>query len=260
MQLENKVAFITGGSSGMGKATAQLFAAEGARVALLDRTPDRLQQTVSEICDAGGQALGVLADVSNPEQMQNAVQQVADAWGTIDIVFANAGINGVWAALEDITPEEWDTTLNVNLKGTFLTVKYALPYLKQQGGSVIITASVNGTRMFSNSGATAYSCSKAAQVAFAKMTAVELARHKIRVNAICPGWIRTDIGQNTERRNTEGLRHPVHFPEGNIPLTGGHPGTVEQIAQLVLFLASDLSSHISGTEMWIDGAQSLVVG
>jgi NAD(P)-dependent dehydrogenase (short-subunit alcohol dehydrogenase family) len=260
MQLENKVAFITGGSSGMGKATAQLFAAEGARVALLDRTPERLQQTVAEICDAGGQALGVLADVSDPEQMQNAIQQVADEWGTIDIVFANAGINGVWASLEDLTPEEWDTTLNVNLKGTFLTVKYALPYLKQQGGSVIITASVNGTRMFSNSGATAYSCSKAAQVAFAKMTAVELARYKIRVNAICPGWIQTNIGENTERRNTQEIRHPVHYPEGNIPLTGGQPGTTEQIAQLVLFLASDLSCHISGTEMWIDGAQSLVVG
>jgi NAD(P)-dependent dehydrogenase (short-subunit alcohol dehydrogenase family) len=92
------------------------------------------------------------------------------------------------------------------------------------------------------------------------MTAVELARYKIRVNAICPGWIRTDIGQNTERRNVEAIRHPVQFPQGSIPLTGGQPGTAEQVAQLILFLASDSSSHITGSEMWIDGAQSLVVG
>ena len=260
MQLEGKVALITGGSSGMGKATAQLFAAEGAKVALLDRVDDRLHLTVAELREAGGQVLGLLADVSNVEQMQTAIQKAGDEWGTIDVVFANAGINGVWAALEDITPEEWDTTLNVNLKGTFLTVKYALPYLKQEGGSVIITSSVNGTRIFSNSGATAYSCSKAAQLTFAKMTAVELARYKIRVNTICPGWIQTNIGQNTDRRDSRSIRHPVQFPEGSIPLTGGKPGSVEQIAQLVLFLASDSSSHITGTEMWIDGGQSLVVG
>ncbi len=129
--------------------------------------------------------------------MQAAVQQTVDAWGRIDIVVANAGVNGVWAALEEITPEEWDHTLDINLKGTFLTVKYALPWLKKQGGSVIVVSSVNGTRMFSNSGATAYSCSKAAQVAFTKMMALELAPHKVRVNCICPGWIRTEIGENT---------------------------------------------------------------
>ncbi len=260
MQLENKVALITGGSSGIGKAAAQLFAAEGAKVAVLGRTESEVNQTVTGITDAGGQALAVLADVSSVQQMQAAIQQTVDAWGTIDIVFANAGINGVWAALEDLTPEEWDTTLDINLKGTFLTVKYALPYLKKQGGSVIINASVNGTRIFSNTGATAYSCSKAAQVAFAKMTAVELAPHKIRVNVICPGWIRTEIGDNTYPRNLQAIRHPVQYPEGKIPLTGGEAGTSEQVAQLVLFLASDLSSHITGTEMWIDGAESLVQG
>jgi len=260
MQLEGKVALITGGSSGIGKAAALLFAAEGAKVAVLGRTESEVNKTVAEITEAGGRALPVLADVSSPEQMQAAIQKTVDQWDTIDIVFANAGINGVWASLEDITPEEWDTTLDINLKGTFLTVKYALPYLKKQGGSVIINASVNGTRIFSNTGATAYSCSKAAQVAFAKMTAVELARHKIRVNVICPGWIRTEIGDNTYPRNLKEIRHPVQYPEGKIPLTGGEAGTSEQVAQLVLFLASDLSSHITGTEMWIDGAESLVQG
>jgi NAD(P)-dependent dehydrogenase (short-subunit alcohol dehydrogenase family) len=261
MQLENKVALITGGSSGIGKASALLFAREGAKVAVLGRTKSEVDKTVDEIRQAGGAAMPVLADVSNADQMAAAVQQVTGEWETIDIVFANAGINGVWAPLEDITPEEWDTTLAINLKGTFLSVKYALPYLKRKGGSVIVNSSVNGTRIFSNSGATAYSCSKAAQVAFTKMTALELARYKIRVNVICPGWIKTEIGDNTYRRNLEQVRYPVQYPDGcRIPLTHGGPGTSEQVAQLVLFLASDLSSHITGTEMWIDGAESLIMG
>jgi NAD(P)-dependent dehydrogenase (short-subunit alcohol dehydrogenase family) len=150
--------------------------------------------------------------------------------------------------------------LNINLKGTFLTVKYAVPYLKKQGGSVIITSSVNGTRIFSNTGATAYSCSKAAQVAFTKMVALELAKDRVRVNVICPGGIETDIGENTEPRDLEHVKEPVEYPEGKIALTDGKPGTPEQVAQLVLFLASDASNHITGTEIWIDGAESLLQG
>jgi NAD(P)-dependent dehydrogenase (short-subunit alcohol dehydrogenase family) len=114
--------------------------------------------------------------------------------------------------------------------------------------------------MFSNTGATAYACSKAAQVAFAKMTALELAQHRIRVNVICPGAIDTDIDDNTERKNLEELQEPVNFPEGEIPLTDGKPGTSHQVAQLALFLVSDQASHITGTEVWIDGAQSLLQG
>ena len=121
----------------------------------------------------------MIADVSRPDEMRQAVERIIDQWDRLDIVFANAGINGVWAPLEALAPEEWDRTLNVNLKGTFLTVKYAVPYLKKRGGSVIITASVNGTRMFSNTGATAYACSRAAQVAFAKMAALEPAEQHV---------------------------------------------------------------------------------
>jgi NAD(P)-dependent dehydrogenase (short-subunit alcohol dehydrogenase family) len=133
-----------------------------------------------------------------------------------------------------------------------------VPYLKKQGGSVIITSSINGTRTFSNTGATAYSCTKAAQVAFTKMVALELAEHRIRVNVICPGAIETNIDENTQRRDLESVQEPVEFPEGEIPLTDGKPGTSEQVAQLVLFLASDASSHITGTEVWIDGGESLL--
>jgi NAD(P)-dependent dehydrogenase (short-subunit alcohol dehydrogenase family) len=258
MQLADKVALITGAGSGIAKATSLLFASEGAKVAALGRSDDELKQTVEEIQAKGGEAIPVVADISQPDQMQQAIQKIEQQWGRLDIVFANAGINGVWASLEELTPEDWDKTLNINLKGTFLTVKYAVPLLKQRGGSVIITSSVNGTRIFSNTGATAYSCSKAAQVAFTKMVALELAKHKIRVNVICPGAIETNIDENTDRRNLEHIQEPVEFPEGKIPLTDGKPGTSEQVAQLVMFLASDLSSHITGTEVWIDGAESLL--
>lgn len=258
MQLTNKVALVTGAGSGIAKAAAKLFAKEGAKVAALGRTKEELEETVAQIESDNGEAIPLIADISKPEEMQQAIQQIADKWGRLDIVFANAGINGVWAPIDELTPEEWDKTININLKGTFLTVKYAVPHLKKQGGSIIITSSVNGTRMFSNSGATAYSCSKAAQVAFAKMVALELAKHHIRVNVICPGAIETNIDDSTQRRDLEDIKEPVEFPEGKIPLTDGKPGTSEQVAQLVLFLASDASSHISGTPIWIDGAESLL--
>jgi len=260
MQLTGKVALVTGAGSGIGKAAAQLLAQSGAKVAALGPTEDELKQTVEQIQQQDGEALPIVADISQPDQMQQAVQQIGERWGQIDIVFANAGINGVWSPLEELAPAEWDKTLNTNLKGTFLTVKYAIPYLKQRGGSVIITSSVNGTRMFSNTGATAYACSKAAQVAFSKMAALELAKYKVRVNVICPGAIETDIGENTEQRDLEHVREPVEYPEGEIPLTDGQPGSSEQVAQLVLFLASEASTHITGTEVWIDGGQSLLQG
>ena len=260
MQLEGRVALVTGAGSGIGQASAALIAREGAKVALLGRTEDELQESAEQIRGAGGEAIPVLADVSQPEDMQRAVERVVGEWGRLDIVVANAGINGTWAPIEELEPDDWDKTLSINLKGTFLTVKYAVPHLKRQGGSVIVVASVNGTRIFSNTGATAYSCSKAGQVAFTKMIALELAPHKVRVNVICPGAIETEIGENTQQQNLESVRIPVEYPQGKIPLTGGESGTSEQVAQLALFLASDASSHITGTPVWIDGAESLLQG
>jgi NAD(P)-dependent dehydrogenase (short-subunit alcohol dehydrogenase family) len=164
MQLQERVALVTGAGSGIGRAAALLLAREGARVAALGRSADELQQTVNAIKGAGGNALALEADISRPDQVEAALRKLVERWKRLDIVFANAGINGVWAPIEELTPEEWERTLSINLKGTFLTVKYAAPHLKRRGGSVIITSSVNGTRIFSNTGATAYSCSKAGQV------------------------------------------------------------------------------------------------
>lgn len=259
-KLDGRVALITGAGSGIGKAAAILMAKEGAKIGALSRSRDELENVVEEVENAGSEGMVLQADISKPQEMEDATNQLVDRFGRLDIVFANAGINGVWAPLEELTPEEWDQTLNINLKGTFLTVKYAVPHLKKQGGSVIVTSSVNGTRIFSNTGATAYSSSKAGQVAFTKMVALELAKHRIRVNVICPGAITTEIDENTRKRNIEREKEPVEFPAGKIPLTGGEPGAAEQVAKLVLFLASDDSNHISGTEIWIDGTESLLMG
>jgi NAD(P)-dependent dehydrogenase (short-subunit alcohol dehydrogenase family) len=253
MQLADKVALVTGAGSGIGKAAALLFAREGARVGALSRTESEVQRTAAEIAQAGGEAAALKADVSNAGQMEAAVQQLVDRWGRLDVVFANAGVNGVWARIEELSLDDWNATLSINLTGTFVTLKCCVPSLKRNGGSIVVCSSVNGTRVFSNTGATAYACTKAAQVAMTKMLALELAPHRIRVNAICPGAIVTDIRDNTVRRNLQ-RRTGVA-----VPLTG-KPGLSEQVARLALFLASDAADHISGTEMWIDGAESLIRG
>jgi NAD(P)-dependent dehydrogenase (short-subunit alcohol dehydrogenase family) len=259
MRLRDRVALVTGAGSGIGRAAAVRLAGEGARVALLGRTEDELREVEGEIASAGGEALVALADVSKAGEVRRAVEDTVARWGRLDVVFANAGVNGVWAPLEELEPEEWERTLAINLTGTFLTVKYAVPHLRRRGGSVIVNASINGTRVFSNTGATAYSCSKAGQVAFAKMTALELAPARVRVNVICPGAIDTRIDENTDRRHLERVATPVEFPAGDHPLEH-RPGTAEQVAELVLFLASDAASHVTGTEIWIDGAESLLRG
>ncbi len=260
-RLDGRVALVTGAGSGIGEATALLLAKQGARVATLSRSRDELEKVVAKIEERGGAGLVVVADISKPEELEAAVTKIIDTWGRLDIVFANAGINGMWAPIEDLKPEEFQKTLDVNVLGTFLTLKYTVPYLKEQEqGAIVITSSVNGTRKFSLSGATAYASSKAAQVAMAKMLALELADAHIRVNVICPGAITTQIDENTSRRNLDEVGEPVEYPEGNIPLTDGQPGSSKDVAHLVLFLVSDASSHITGTPVWIDGGETLLQG
>jgi NAD(P)-dependent dehydrogenase (short-subunit alcohol dehydrogenase family) len=236
-----------------------VMAERGAKVALAGRTPDELEQVAERIGRAGGTAITVTCDVSDEDSVREAIATTVETFGRLDVVVANAGVNGTWAGIDDLTVEDFRSTLDINLVGTFTTIKHAVPHLRRRGGSVIITSSVNGTRIFSNSGASAYSSSKAGQVALAKMLAVELGPDKIRVNVICPGAITTEISDNTDAANDD-VKIPVEFPEGQIPLTGGEPGSAEQVGQLIAFLASDQSSHVSGTEIWIDGAQSLLQG
>ncbi len=173
------------------------LAQHGANVCLLDLKDERLEETKGQITAMGREVIAVDVDIADSARIAEGTEQAVQQWGRVDIVFANAGINGRVAPIEDLSPEDWDQTLNTNLRGTFLTVKYAIPHMKQNGGSIIITSSINGSRKFSSFGMSAYSSSKAAQVAFAKMAALELAQYNIRVNVICPGAIKTNIGEST---------------------------------------------------------------
>lgn len=259
MDLNGKVAVVTGAGSGIGKASAVLFAKHGAKVGVLSHNGEEVVSTVEEITKAGGAAIALVADVAVPDQIMRAINQCADHYGRLDVCFANAGINGVQAPIEELAVEEWSHTITNNLTGTFLTIKYAVPHLKKAGGgSVIVTSSINGTRVFSNSGATAYATSKAGQLALAKMLALELAQSRIRVNVICPGAIDTQISDSTEPRNIKSIRIGAKYDKPH-PLAD-RPGTAYEVADLALFLASDASRHITGTPVWIDGAESLLRG
>lgn len=257
MEFRHMVALVTGAGSGIGKATAARLAQEGVRVGALGDTAQEVRQTCLEIVDIGGKAIPLVADVADAESMKRAIDELIHSYGRLDVVSANAGIDGVRAPIDELPPEAWDRTIDTNLRGSFLTLHYAVPRLKKAGGgSVVITSSINGTRTFGNSGATADACSKAALLALVKVTALELAKHRIRVNAICPGRIETEIQDDTSPRHLEEAKEPVEYPEGKIPLTDDEPGTAADVAELVLFLISDRAKHITGTPIWIDGGQS----
>ena len=257
--MEGNKVLVTGAGSGLGKATALLLAAEGADLAIVGRTPDELEETADACAALGVTVIQLTADVSDLDQMQGAMAQVEKQFGRLDGVFANAGINGVWAPLEELTYDEWNETMRINLGGTFLTMSLAVPLMKRQGGSIVITSSINGTRTFTNGGASAYSTTKAGQLALGQMAALELARYRIRVNVICPGAIESEISDNTDKRHVQKATVRASFPDGTVPLTKGEPGSAGDVAKLVRFLLSDDSRHITGTPIWIDGAQSLLV-
>jgi NAD(P)-dependent dehydrogenase (short-subunit alcohol dehydrogenase family) len=257
-QLDRKTAFVTGAGSGIGKAAALALAAAGANIVVLSRTAEEIDETAAEIKAQGGKALSIVADTTDAVAMKAAVQQTVDTFGRLDIVVANAGINGVWAPIDDLMPDEWDQTMSVNLKGTYLTLHYAVPHMRKAGGSIIIISSINGTRTFTSPGASAYSVTKAGQLALAQQLALELGKDKIRVNAICPGAIESQIDDNTDQRGADISGVRAEFPDGDIPMTGGKPGKAKEVADLVVFLASDASQHITGSPIWIDGGQSLL--
>ncbi len=231
-QFAGRVALVTGGGSGIGRATAIELGRQGASVAVLSRQQARIDEACAAVVAAGGQ---------------------------LDSVVANAGANGVFAPLDDLTLDEWNHTLATNLTSTFLTTKASLPLLQRQGGAIVVVSSVNGSRNFNYAGAVAYSTSKAGQVAFTKMVALELAQKKVRINVVCPGAISTNIDEATHPRNIDRIRWPVEFPQGASPLAGG-PADPAQVARVIAFLLSDAADHVSGTEMWVDAAESLLVG
>ncbi len=259
MELQSRVALVTGAGSGIGRASAVTLAAHGAKVALLGHTRRDLEVAAAEITARGGEAIVLEADVADEAQMNEAVSRMIEAFGRVDIVVANAGINGVWAPIDTLKPEEWDQTIAVNLRGTYLTLHTTVPVMKAHGGgSIIIVSSINGNRTFSSPGATAYSATKAAQVAMTKQLALELGKHKIRINAVCPGKISTEIDDNTSIRDAGETAVPVEWPEGDIPLTEGAPGAAMDVADVILFLASHRARHVTGVPIYVDGGQGLL--
>jgi NAD(P)-dependent dehydrogenase (short-subunit alcohol dehydrogenase family) len=258
MTLDSKVALVTGAGSGIGRATAARLAREGVRVGLLGDTLNELEDAAAEITGAGGEALVLEADVAHEQQMRTAIDRLVEAYGRLDVVVASAGINGVWAPIDDLKPDEWDRTIAINLRGTYLTLHLTVRHLKSGGGSIIVVSSINGNRTFTSPGATAYSATKAGQVAIVQQLALELGKHNIRVNAVCPGKIDTEITDNTSIRNKAETEIPVTWPSGDIPITGGRPGLSADVAEIILFLASDVSHHVTGTPIFVDGGQGLL--
>ncbi len=246
MRFAQKVAVVTGGASGIGRACAVAFAHEGAKVAVMDRSPEIGRETVSLIRERGGEAVFLQADVTEEEQVQTAMAQAAEILGGIDALHCNAGV-AVRKRVSEQDVEGWDRCMAVNVRGVFLSSKYALPYMLDKGGSIVHTSS--GTGIVGVRNRAAYSATKGAIVALTRNMALDYARYRIRVNCVCPGFTRTPL-----------LDALLEDPEKAGRLVKLHPlgrlGTPEDIASAVLFLASEQASWITGQALAVDGGFS----
>jgi NAD(P)-dependent dehydrogenase (short-subunit alcohol dehydrogenase family) len=250
-RLDGKVAIVTGAASGIGRASAILFAREGARVAAVDRNSTGLHATVTEISRRGGEAQGFGADVGKEDQFKAVIDGTLTAFGRLDVVFANAGILGGPAPLLEQTVEQWQQILQTNLLGPFLAIKHSAPHMiKQRRGSIVLTASTAGLK--ANAGNAAYSASKAGVISLAQTAANSLLGTGVRVNAICPGLIETGMTEATfEAARERGTADKI----GQLnPLQ--RAGAPEEIAAMALFLASDESSYVNGQAFPVDGGLS----
>jgi len=246
--LTGKCALVTGGASGIGRATALLFAREGAAVAVVDLDEEKGQAVAREIVNKGGQAIFVRCDVSQAEGCQRAVQETVDKLGGLDILFNNAGIIRR-ATVIDTTEEEWDRVMAVNVKSIFLLSKYAVPVMAQAGGGVIINTA-SGWGLAGGRRAVSYCTSKGAVVNMTRAMALDHGEQNIRVNCVCPGDTDTGMLRNEAQQigasEEEFLAEAAQRPLRRI-------GRPEEIAQAVLYLASDASSFVTGATLVVDG-------
>ena len=248
MQLQGKRAIVTGAATGIGAVTARLFAQEGAGVVVADVNEDAGRRTVEEIRDGGGTAHFVRTDVTRESDVEALLENGAEALGGLDVLFNNAGAQRS-GPITEFDQEQWDLLMAVNPRSCFFGVKHAVPLLRQSGGGSIINmaslAAVKG-----GAGLTAYSASKGAIVAFTKALAAELAPDDIRVNAVCPGWIDTPFNQPAIDF-MGGREEQDRIVKQIVPL--GRQGTPEEIAPIVVYLASDGSSYMTGQALVVDG-------
>lgn len=248
MRLQNKVALITGGTSGIGEATAILFSKEGAQVAITGRDEKRGHAVTARILETGGKAIFTRTDVRRAAECHRAVDETLKTFGKLDILFNNAGVFYPHTIL-DCTEEEWDLQLDINLKGTFLMSKFALPGMIQQGSGVIINNS-SGWGIVGGDKAVAYCASKGGVVLLTKAMAIDHGPQGIRVNCICPGDV--DTPMLPEDARMRGLKWADYLAGcANRPL--GRIGTVDEIAKATLFLASEDSSFMTGAALVVDG-------
>jgi NAD(P)-dependent dehydrogenase (short-subunit alcohol dehydrogenase family) len=244
--LTNKVSLITGGGSGIGRATAILFAQEGSTVIIASRNTMKGEETVNLINDIGGKAEFIKTDVSKKEDVQNLIDKIVDKYGKLDCAFNNAGIDGKKAKLIDLEPEEWDEIIDINLKGTFLLLKYEIKQMLCQGfGAIVNMASI--CSFIARPERCAYNASRHGVVGLTKTAALEYASKGIKINAVAPGSIRTDIFHRSTKNNKEleklyANSHPI-----------GRIGEPMEIAQAVLWLCSDRSSFMIGHTLQMDG-------
>jgi NAD(P)-dependent dehydrogenase (short-subunit alcohol dehydrogenase family) len=258
MDLKGKVALVTGAGSGIGKATAFALAAEGAKVAVLSRTQSEVVQTRNEITAAGGNAIDLTADTSDEAQMRHAVDTLLRTYGGLDIVVANAGINGVWAPIDDLKPDEWDKTIAVNLRGTYLTLHLTVPHLKRRGGSIIVVSSINGTRTFTTPVPPPTPQPRPARLPWFSSSPSNSAGTASASMPSAPARSRPISAPTPPSRHREETEVPVIWPQGDIPIAGGRAGKSEDVAETILFPRLDRARHITGTPIWIDGGQGLL--